>query len=925
MTGRDAAIRISPREAEVLDALGARRSNAEIAAALHISVRTVESHVSSLLRKLGVPDRAALIAAVPGENVAVPGPPVTGLPGARTRFVGRDAERTAVRAAMELSRLVTLVGPGGVGKTRLAAAVAEAAGTALPWRRVFVDLVPVRDDLVAPAVARVLDVTQRPPQAPEETIAERLGDGEILLVLDNCEHLLDAVAGLTERLLAACPGTRILATSRERLGVPGERVIPVRPLPAASDAVDLFLDRAQAVDPQFAASRATVAEICNRLDGMPLAIELAAARTAALGVEGVLMGLDDALRLLSGGRSADERHRSVRSVMEWSYRLLDERERALFRRLATFVGAFDLDGVAALAGDGDRPAVMDTLARLVEKSLVVYQRGDRDRWRVLTTIRAFALDQFAAEERREATQRHLRWAVATVDRLVDGLSDHSGSRWGDDFDAVSDDLRAALSAAPADDPLAHRLARGLARSAYARQLLVEALRRYRQAAELASTPAEAGDDLRDAAYCTLITTAHGIDAFDLMVRAADRYRLAGDGNAEAIALARAVEWPCRHPAYYSEEIPYGRLRGLFDRAVAAGDPTDPTVRACLDTAHAWIARSAKFDPDPQLSHRAVAAARTTGDPILLSAALDLLTTVMERNREPRRARVLNDERLALLPATDRTEVSHAVEIIDMHWMGGAVALATGDLPAALAIGRQVLEDRLLGGNRPMVLSQPIPALVFSGDLDRAMLYADEMWTSWRRGGHPPAGWMAPAAAATALAYGLRGARGQFRLWHERAVDVARTPDGRTRPLASLAFVDARLAVHTGDFNAAATIVESAFLEFHGSRYVAYAQAAGAELAVAAGLPDAGERIAAAAPAAEGNDWAAACLARAAWRRNGDADALDEALRLWNRIGARIELACTLLSVPRRAGEAEAVLAAAGVTVPPPVPGAAQRP
>ncbi len=190
-----------------------------------------------------------------------------------------------------------------------------------------------------------------------------------------------------------------LVTTRERLGIAGERLVAIEPLPLASDAVALFLDRAAQVDPGFDAEASILADLCARLDGLPLAIELAAARSAALGADGLLAAVESYPRLLSGGRGTDQRHQSLRAVIGWSHDLLDEEARVLFRRLAIFAGSFDLDAVA------------DVLGRLVDKSLVLHERT-AGRWRLLDTIRAFAADQLdTSAERDEIQDRHLRWAA----------------------------------------------------------------------------------------------------------------------------------------------------------------------------------------------------------------------------------------------------------------------------------------------------------------------------------------------------------------------------------------------------------------------------------------------------------------------------------------------------------------------------------
>jgi len=231
---------MSQREAEVLEALGAHLSNAQIAGRLHISVRTVESHVSSLLRKFGVADRrelADLAQTVLAPAAGRPAAPV-GLPALWTSFVGRAPERDAILTALKTSRLVSLVGPGGVGKTRLAVEIAREAAPSYPSGCAFVDLVPVAEGFVTQAVAALLGVTEEPGQRLDTAVLDHLTEGRWLLVLDNCEHLLAVAAAFAERLLASCPGVTVLATSRERLAAGGERTVPRKPLSPPHDPED---------------------------------------------------------------------------------------------------------------------------------------------------------------------------------------------------------------------------------------------------------------------------------------------------------------------------------------------------------------------------------------------------------------------------------------------------------------------------------------------------------------------------------------------------------------------------------------------------------------------------------------------------------------------------------------------------------------
>lgn len=912
-------VEISEREAEVLAAVGRHLTNTQIASRLHISVRTVESHVSSLLRKYGVTNRRelAILAAREDEQAARDEPgaqdgqdeqggrgTVSGVPAAHTSFVGRAAELAEIEAAAGQARLVTLLGAGGAGKSRLAAVVAAASRHG----GVFVDLVPVRDGFVEQAVAAALGVAERPEAELHTVIAERLGRSRTLVVLDNCEHLLDAVAGFADRILAACPGTRILATSRERLGIPGERIVRVGPLPLASHAQPphsagapshaeaLFTDRALAADPAFTADPADIAEICARLDGMPLAIELAAARSATLGASGVLAVLSDRLRLLTGGRGADGRHRSLRAVLAWSHDLLDEEERALFRRLAVFAGGFDLDAVLAVTPGTAAGATADVLGRLTEKNLVV--RAEPGRWRLLETVRAFAAEQLAQSgEEAGLRELHLAWASKVAAGLVAG---DAGRR----FDAVADDLRAALAAAPADaGDVAHGLARCLGRLAYARRFTREAYGRFLEAAERAGSPAEASRDLKSAADCTHVLPTGGHRHFELLCAAAERAGEAGDGDAEAVLLATAVVTTARNPGWYV--IPHEELLRLLERAETAGDPDDPVVAAWLASARAWTASAEPYSADPRLAEEAVAAARTAGDPVLVSAALDATVSAALRAGRVRAAHRIGRERLDLLDALPRDDPRCAVEIVDIVHVAVNCATAAGDLPGALAVAREALADDLLHEQYYLSSNTIILPLALSGEFGEALRYAGEAWESWLRAGRPDSGMMLPVAVGPALVHGLRGDHRRYREWRARTPAAA---TGQVFDFSALAgFVDALVAVHTGRLDGAAEMVGELFSDAANPLYAGYAHPAGAELAVVAGLPEAASLVDAAETAAAENAWGAACLARARGRLHGDAAELAAAAEAWERIGARFESASTLLLLPDRADEGRAAM------------------
>ena len=332
---------VTEREAEVLSAVAERLHNREIADRLYISVRTVESHISALLRKLGVDDRAALVEV--GAELGRAAQIGTALPVPLTSFVGRERETDEIAALLHGHRLLTLTGPAGAGKTRLALQVAASGVEGLPDDVRLADLAAVASaDLVADTLARALGVSPQPTRPVRESLRDAARELQGLLLVDNCEHVVGEAAELVSDLLTAGGQLRVLATSREVLGVPGEVSYEVQPLPVPSpqassraaaageyDAVRLFVDRARHASPGFAltdTNAAAVAALCQRLDGLPLAIELAASRVRSFPPATLLVHLDQRFELLSAGaRTVLPRHRTLRAAIDWSYDLLGER------------------------------------------------------------------------------------------------------------------------------------------------------------------------------------------------------------------------------------------------------------------------------------------------------------------------------------------------------------------------------------------------------------------------------------------------------------------------------------------------------------------------------------------------------------------------------------------------------------------------
>jgi predicted ATPase/DNA-binding CsgD family transcriptional regulator len=900
---------LSAREAEVLDGLGQHLTNAQIATQLHISVRTVESHVSSLLRKLGAADRRELAGRAP--ELASRDNPVD-LPGAWTTFIGRGAEIDEVVEAIAVNRLVTLTGPGGVGKTRLAVEVARRAAPEFTGGIAFVDLVPVNAEFVVQAVASALGVVERAQETLEQVVHQRLRTGRWLLVLDNCEHLLNVTAAFAQAVLGACQQTVVLATSRERLGVAGERILSVRPLAvttegeSGSEAELLFLDRAGAVG--GAEEAVSIGEICRRLDGMPLAIELAAARSTSLGLDGLLAGLDDHLRLLSRSSAADDRHGSIRTVIDWSHELLDDDERTLFRRLARFTGAFDLASAATVAGDGEVAATSDVIGRLTDKSLLVHSRDAHgSRWRMLETVHAYAREQLEQSgEEPDVRRRHLHWATATAREIEGSLA--ASPDWKSRFDAVADDLRAALGTEESGSGtrVGYDLALSLGHLTYARRFFVEARDHLEVALALAPDEASALVALEmtaDIAFAEM----RGELAFDLLQVAHERARTGGDTRAAAIMLARSCAIAGRCPALFVQPLGPDDLTALADRvrSLSMAIADDLEVSANVVVAEAWECRPGPLRPDPKIAAEAVVLARRLDDPVLISNALDAAGAAASSDGHMKESARLAAERLDLLERLPRHDPRAGGEIVDIFHMATEAALGAGDLPVALTSALASVEDEMSQGLRHFAANHLLIPLALQGAFDEALQQSEVMREGWERTGRPSAGWMAPAFFAAALVHGLRGDEGAYATWW----DLATTIRPGKRNGFSL-YVAPRVALHHGALEQA-TAASVADDEGTAGMFDAYARAMAVEVAVVTGAPAATDLLDAARPLAPENDFVAAQLLRAAGRLHGDGAELEESVIRWEGIGARFERACTLLLLPARAEEGAEEMAALG--------------
>ena len=436
------------------------------------------------------------------------------LPGQLTSFIGREEEMATARRLLQETRLLTLTGTGGTGKSRLALQVAADLLGEYPDGVWLVELAPLSDPALLPqAIAAVLGAGEEPPRPLRETLTDLLRPKELLLILDNCEHLIEASARLSENLLRACPRLQILATSREALEIGGESTLPVPSLttPASGltleslarfECVRLFVDRATSALPTFrlsAGNAPAVAQVCARLDGIPLALELAAARVTVLTPEQISSRLDNRFQLLSGGsRTALPRQQTLRALIDWSYDLLLPAEQALLRRLSVFAGGWSLEAAETVCVDGEGRDVLDLLSRLVAKSLVVVEppEAGQVRYHLQENLRQYARDRLAqTDEEPRLAHSHQAFFSTFAEEAARQLKGPDQVLWLNQLERDHDNFRAALKhcgAGPEPKEPCLRLANALYRFWFVRGYLSEGLQYLESALDC---PGSASDDL----------------------------------------------------------------------------------------------------------------------------------------------------------------------------------------------------------------------------------------------------------------------------------------------------------------------------------------------------------------------------------------------------------------------------------------------
>lgn len=620
------------------------------------------------------------------------------LPVQLTSFIGREQEMHEVKRLLSQARLVTLLGSGGAGKTRLAVQVAADLLEAYPDGVWLVELAPITEPaLVAQTVASTLGLRE-PARAASEAVVDFLRSKSLLLILDNCEHVLSASADLSAQILRQCPSVRILATTRETLAVPGEITfrVPSLTLPEPQQtpspenvnqytAISLFVERAMLVHPAFQVTESNVraiAEVCRRLDGIPLAIELAAARVKVLSVEQIAARLEDRFRLLTGGtRTSLPHHQTLRAAMDWSYDLLPEDERALFRRLAVFAGSFSLEAAERVcAGEGlAEDAVLDLLARLVDKSLVLTEdttAGDI-RYQQLETVRQYALNRLVESGETEAVRgRHRDFFLELAEQAEVHLRGPEQKTWLDRLETEHDNFRAALEWSKAD-------AEGV----------------------------EAGLRLAGALWWFWEVRGYWIEARewlkDVLARAGDS---ASEAHAKALNAAGSL---ALRQADLKEASALGRR--ALDLSRRLGDKRG--TASCLVILGIYACTLADYKQAEALGTESLSLSRELGDNWGTAWAKSILGLVAREERDYAKATTLLEEGLAASRAMGH-EWSIAITTLDLGLIArdqGNLARAAALFEEAIAIFRQ-LGDKSYGAYTQLNLGTIASAM---GDFERA--------------------------------------------------------------------------------------------------------------------------------------------------------------------------------------------------------------
>jgi predicted ATPase/DNA-binding SARP family transcriptional activator len=723
------------------------------------------------------------------------------IPTAISSFIGRADELDSVVAALGSHRLVSIVGPGGAGKTRLTLEVARRIALDGIHTCCFVELAPVSDpDHVAATTASALGLDDA------RRIDDFVAHQRVLIILDNCEHVLDAAATLAARLLYAGPDVRVLATSREALGVTGEQRWVIPPLSPA-DASALFAARASDGGMADAGDSPLVTEICDRLDGLPLAVELAAARTRTLSLDDISTRLNDRFKLLSAGdRTAHPRQQTLRNLVDWSYDLLFTDEQRVFRRLSVFAGGFGISAAEAVAAGDDVPTddIADILAHLVDKSLVTMNRGDGDsRFQLLQTLIDYGRSRLDDHELTAAQDRHLTWIVDLADRAEPALRGPTQREYAAILDEEIDNIRAAVQWALDTDHPDNALAivANLGYGWYVSGGVTEG--RMLLDAVLTQVTAGRADHLSTANAWSAWLTQLGDGVSDVVVERSERAVTVGRGSASRVfGLAAVIAVLVRGVQGRS-----GEAAALVTEASQALD-AEPDVwgRAWVDWADSGVALKLG-DPGRALMllRRGVAGFDDAGDRIGASAALFRLSELAELRGDL-------DEAVEAATSAYESTIALGTRAFNASTLAtrlGNIAVARGQLDEAAAWHARALV-RAREGGFPGAMAQAVSGSANAahrrGDLGGAEEGHREALTMFEASGSIEG--VASSLAALGLVANARGDHGKAAgLLHESLTNAARGHDRRAIALAleGLAAVN----VTAGDGREAARLLGAA--------------------------------------------------------------------------------------------------------------------
>jgi predicted ATPase/DNA-binding CsgD family transcriptional regulator len=866
---------VTDREHDVLSLVAGHLTNAEIAARLFVSTRTVESHVSSLIRKLEVADRRGL--ARRAEVLGLLGPRRRGRwPTSFGGFLGREVEVAALADLLAQHRMVTVSGPGGVGKTRLTThtvqRVAEDRGDG-GW---FVDLSQVSDPrAVVSAIAGTVGVVEHPGYSVEDTLSAVLGRADGVLVLDNCEHVIVSVERCVRRLLDDCPQLTVVATSRVRLGTGYEWVYELPGL-QPDDAVLLFRARAEAAG-GVVPEEPRVAALCARLEGVALAIELAAARYPSLGLDGLAAALDDPLRLL--GTDEGARQRSLRATIAWSVALLDDDERGVFAACSVFASRFTVAATHRVGWpDHSEAEVARVLATLADQHLLRAELGTPTSYRFQEVVRQYATELLG--ERAATTElRHAQWAHAELTSLTSVEHD---SAWCEMFDRLAIEVRAALERGAQGKELGE----GFAEELVQRGRLEEAQHQFE---ELAATD--------DADRVRLLRLAAGAAAARLV--GDEAMRLLDEASQAAVAAdceegaADALGWSVIYAALATgimasppaADVTESRLAEARRRA-PIGSPAESTV---MVASAAWLP-----DDDAEAERAGLLAAEravAAGLPVAASAALDRVCATRLLRWEYADALAAVTARGGVMDPLP-LDATTAYAFNDYLLMGCEVSLSAGDLPGAAAYAERLIGLPCYRDYVHPALARRLEVDVLAGDLIGATRHGELFRTSWERAGRHQASTLAVGPYALALAHGLLGHDNAREEWLMIAqhLNPSRllSRDGIETGWAPT--LDAWLLLDRGQPDVARAILtldldHPMWAGWSTALWRPWYAAAWAEAAALSGTPDLEQRLEAAASATCDNPVAAALVRRAAALATGDLESVAGLATTFDELGA----------------------------------------